>query len=377
MKTKQTMGSVAKCLISFSMPLVLSGLFQQLFNWVDAFIVGNTEGELALAGIGATTSVYNLFVTAITGFTSGLSVLSARQFGMGNVKNVTKILSTFAVSLSLIFAAISIAGIWFTAPILTLLHTPQNIFANAENYLKILFIGVPFLALYNTYSAILRGIGNSKAPFLSVLVSSAANVALDILFVVVLKYGTVGAAMATIIAQISMAIFIIAYGVFKHPALRFSRNTIDPSSLKQGLRFGLPLSIQSGISSVGNIYLQQFMNGFGEQTVAAITTAYRVDTVIFLPIINFGSGIATLVAQNVGAGNQSCAKKVFRIGTAIMAIISLCLTCLVLLSGELLIAMFGLTSQSVAIGTSFFHSIAVFYIVYGLSTSIRGYLEGI
>lgn len=119
------------------------------------------------------------------------------------------------------------------------------------------------------------------------------------------------------------------------------------------------------------------MNGFGEQTVAAITTAYRVDTVIFLPIINFGSGIATIVAQNIGAGNKERAKKLFKTGTLIMTAISLVLTFLVLLLGEHLIAMFGLMPGSVAIGKNFFHSIAFFYFIYGLSMSVRGYLEGI
>lgn len=204
MQNKMTEGKVIRALAAFTVPLTLSGLFQQLFNWVDAFIVGNVEGETALAGIGATTSVYNLFVTVITGFTS----------------------------------------------------------------------------------------------------------------------------------------------------------------------------VQSGVSSVGNIYLQQFMNRFGEQTVAAITTAYRVDTVIFLPIINFGSGIATVVAQNIGAGKPERAKQVFRAGTVIMTVISLALTALVLLLGEKLIAAFGITPDTAAIGREFFHSIARFYIIYGISMAVRGCLEG-
>lgn len=125
-----------------------------------------------------------------------------------------------------------------------------------------------------------------------------------------------------------MTIFIIAYAIKKYPILRFPLNIkfLHKLSFKKGAGFGLPPSIQSGISSIGNIYLQQFMNGFGEQTVAAITTAYRVDTVIFLPITNFSSGTATIVAQNIGAGNEKMAKKVFKVGTVIMIIISLCLT---------------------------------------------------
>ena len=142
---------------------------------MDAFIVGNVEGELALAGIGATTSIYNLFVTVITGFTSGLSVLSAQQYGMGREREIRKTLATYTILLGAVFLLIAAGGIAGTTQILRLLDTPQNIFSSAHDYLQILLIGIPFLAVYNTYSAVLRGVGNSRAPFLSVLVSSAAN----------------------------------------------------------------------------------------------------------------------------------------------------------------------------------------------------------
>ena len=376
MQNRQTWRGLAKALLVFTIPLILSGMFQQMFNWVDAFIVGNVEGEPALAGIGATTSIYNLFVTVITGFTSGLSVLAAQRYGMGEESSITRILSSYSVLLGGIFAAIALAGALLTDWILAALDTPGDIFAHAESYLRILFIGIPFLAVYNTYGAVLRGLGNSRAPFLAVLVCSAANVALDLVFVAGLGYGAAGAAIATVLAQAAMTVFMVAYTVRKYPALRFSRRFLYPEVFKSGARFGLPPAVQSGVSSVGNICLQQFMNGFGEQTVAAITTAYRVDTVLFVPIINFGSGIATIVAQNVGAGDRERAKKVFQIGLWIMAAISLGLTGLVLLLGEPLIAMFGLTAGSVAIGRAFFRAIAGFYVIYGLSMAIRGYLEG-
>lgn len=378
MQNKMTEGNVIRALAAFTVPLILSGLFQQLFNWVDAFIVGNVEGETALAGIGATTSVYNLFVTVITGFTSGLSVLTAQQYGMGEKGRLREILSSYTVLLALLFTVISIAGAVFTEELLVVLDTPETIFPSAQSYLKILFAGIPFLAVYNTYSAVLRGIGNSRAPFFSILICSAVNVALDLLFVAGMGYGAAGAAAATAVSQAAMAVYVIVYTVRKYPFLRFSfsGDLPDRGVWKSGAAYGLPSAVQSGVSSVGNIYLQQFMNGFGEQTVAAITTAYRVDTVIFLPIINFGSGIATVVAQNIGAGKPERAKQVFRAGTVIMTVISLGLTALVLLLGERLIAAFGITADTAAIGREFFHSIARFYIIYGISMAVRGCLEG-
>ncbi len=378
MKNDMTKGSIVKTLVLFTVPLILSGLLQQMFNWVDAFIVGNVEGELALAGIGATTSIYNLFITVITGFTSGISVLAAQQYGMGKKETLRNTLSTFVVLLGGLFLIIAVVGILFIRPILTFLDTPKNIFTTARDYIQIMFIGIPFLAVYNIYSAVLRGLGDSKAPFLSVMVSSVANVVLDILFVVVLPFGATGAAFATVISQIAMTIFIIMYTIKKHEILRFHlhKTLIDKKVLVKGGKYGLPPAIQSGTSSVGNLVLQRFMNGFGEQTVAAITTAYRVDSVILLPIVNFGSGIATVVAQNIGAGNQERARKVLKVGLIMMSIVSLCLTALVLAVGGNLIAIFGLTPESVEIGKSFFYTIASCYIVFGLAMAVRGYLEG-
>lgn len=373
-----TQGNLAKTLVLFTVPLVLSGLFQQMFNWVDAFIVGNVEGEISLAAIGATTAIYSLFITIIIGFTSGLSILAAQQYGMGEKQKLKATMSSFVVLLGGIFILLAILGIIFTSPILVLLNTPENLFLIAGQYLRIMFIGIPFLAIYNTYAAILRGLGDSRAAFLAVIVSSVANVVLDIIFVAVLRYGAAGAAVATVISQGAMTIFIVIYTIknYHHLRFRFDRHVIDKNVLKKGFEFGLPPSAQSGASSVGNLILQRFMNGFGEQTVAAITTAYRVDTMILLPIINFGSGVATVVAQNIGAKNYERANETLKIGVIIMAAISICLTVLVLFTGEYLLTMFGLTRESVQIGNSFFRAIASCYIIYGLSMTLRGYLEG-
>lgn len=378
MKQDMTRGSIGKTLVAFTTPLILSGLLQQIFNWVDAFIVGNVEGELALTGIGATTSLYNLFVTVIVGFTSGISVLAGQQYGMGKREPLRGILSSFVALLGGVFLAAAALGIPLTGTILLLLDTPAEVFPISLAYMRILFLGIPCLAVYNTYSAVLRGMGDSRAPFLAVLVCSLANAALDLLFVAKLGLGAAGAAAATALSQGAMTVFVVLYAVGKYPVLRFrfGPGAVDRAVLARGLRFSLPPTVQSGVTSVGSLILQRFMNGFGEQTVAAITTAYRVDCVIILPIVNFGSGIATMVAQNIGAGNRERARRTLRVGSGMIAAVSLCLTALVLVFSGRLIAMFGLTAETVAIGVDFFRGIAVCYIVYGLAMAVRGYLEG-
>lgn len=371
--------NIAFTLMKFSLPLILSGILQQLYNWADAFIVGNVEGELALAAIGATGTVSNFYLMAITGFTVGLSILFAQKFGSGETSILPKILSTFSMILGSSFILLAAAGIFLSSPLLHLLHTTEDTVLLAENYLQIIFSGIPFLAVYNVYSAALRGIGDSRAPFLAILFSSAVNVILDIIFVALLHYGVRGAAAATVISQASMTVFLIGYTVRKHPFLRFhpGRQSFDRSALSQGIRLGIPPMIQSCVNASGNLLLQNFMNGFGTQTVAAITTAYRVDSIVLLPVINLGSGISTLVAQSHGAGDEKRTRKILAVGTVIMTAIALTLTGLVIPTGGHLIAMFGVGLKAAEIGRNFFARLASFYVIFGLAAAVRGYLEGL
>ena len=175
-----------------------------------------------------------------------------------------------------------------------------------------------------------------------------------------------------------MTVYLVIYTVVRYPHLRFRffSRPADAHTLKKSAVFGFPPSVQSGITSAGNVVLQSFMNGFGEKTVAAITTAYRVDTVILLPIINLGSGISTLVAQREGSGDRECALKVLHAGLVLMVCVSAALTLLVFTCGSSLIAMFGLSGDTVLIGRSFFRGLSTFYVVFGLSMALRGFIEG-
>lgn len=377
MSRDMTQGNLAGILVRFSIPLVLSGMLQQLYAWADAFIVGNVEGERALAAIGATTALSNLFVMVITGITLGPALLSARLWGQGRREGIRGVLSSFVVVLGAAFVVIGLGGSAAVRPVLAAIHTPE--LDQACRYLGIVLLGLPFVAIYNVYAAVLRGMGDSRAPLLAVLVASVVNVGLDLVLVAGLKLGVAGAAAATVAAQGMMMVFIMLYTVHRLPTLRFcpGRNSVDRAKLREGLALGVPSALQSSINSLGGVALQDFMNGFGTQTVAAITTAYRVDTVLLLPIINLSSGISTVAAQNMGAGRPDRARETLRVGSVIMGATSLVLTGLVLLVGAPVIALFGVTEQAAAQGGEFFANIAGFYLVYGLSMALRGFLEGL
>jgi len=379
MAKDMTKGSLVRALIEFSIPLILSGILQQLYSWADAFIVGNMEGGQALAAIGSTTSIVYLFVGAITGFTGGLSILAARYFGEGKADVQRMLLSSFSVVMGMFFVVLSILGICFLEPILHMLDMPDDIYQMAGEYLWIVLIGVPFLAVYNVYCAVLRGCGDSKAPFYSVMVSSAANIVLDILFVGIFRWSVAGAAAATILSQIVMTIFIVGYTMKRYEILKYRKeeDLVDRAILTEGCIFSLPLTFNSIINSLGNVILQSFMNSFGSTTVAAISTAYRVDSIIMLPVMNLGAGISTITSQNLGAGQKDRVKKGLYAGTGIMIIVALIMTVVVINFGGLLIALFGISAESVEIGRAFFQALALFYILFGISVAIRGYIQGI
>ena len=373
-----TRGGLALPLLLFSIPLVLSGLLQQLFNWADALIVGNVEGELALAAVSVAATIPAVLVLVITGLTSGLGILCAQLFGRQECGALEKVLSSFVILVGGLCLAVGFAGSIFADEILRVIDTSADMFVTAEEYLRICLLGTGFVGIYNVYAAVLRGCGDSKAAFFSICVASVVNVGLDLLFVAMLGWGAAGAAWATVISQGMMTGFIILYTGKKYPWLRvrLSRNGMDRQAVRHGLGLGLPLATQYSIKSVGNMVLQRFMNGFDSQTVAAITTAYRIDTVLMLPVMNLATGIATAVAQNTGVGNVARAKRSFYIGTAVVTITCVLLTIFVLVFGRGMLALFGISTGAVEIGMDFFKSIARFYLLFGFCMVARSYLEG-
>ena len=378
MAKDMTRGSLSRALISFSVPLILSGLLQQFYSWADAFIVGNAQGEAALAAIGATTSLFGLFTMLVTGFSSGISILSAQLYGNGEHSAQKSILFSFSLILGGITLLLMLLCVPAAKLLLRLLQTPADILDQSARYLGIVLLGLPFIAVYNVYSAVLRGMGDSKAPLLCVLLSSLLNIILDILLVFALKLGVAGAAAATVISQVLMCLFIVVYAR-RYDALRArpSFSLYDGQLVRHGCRLAVPITVQSGVNSVGHLALQNFMNSFGTQTVAAITSAYRIDCIILLPIINLGTAISTVVAQNTGAGTHERARRGLRVGSLMMTAVSLILTAVVVLFGGSLIAMFGVTPQAAQIGADFFRCLGAFYVVFGLCTAMRGYLEGL
>jgi len=371
--------SISRQLISFSIPLILSGLLQQLFSWTDAFILGNVAGEGALAAVGASSAVNVLFVLAATGFTSGLGILAARYYGAENWSGIRKLLGSYSLILTAVMIALMICGRAAADSLLRLMDTPEDIFAWSADYLRILLLGGPFVILYNIYAAVLRGVGNSRVPFVCVALAGVLNVILDIVLVKFCDKGVAGAAWATAVSQVLSAVMVIAYTVLKYEKLRFriSGKVFDKKVMKDGLKLAVPVTARSVISSFGSVLLQNFMNSFGSVTVAAISTSYRVDSMLLLPVMNLSVGISTMVSQSIGAKNNNRALDFYKRGTMLMLGVSCVLTLIICIFGGSLVALFGVGEEAVEIGRRFFIRLSLFYPMFAVMRAMNGYLEGI
>ena len=371
--------SIAGEMIRFSLPLIMSGILQQLYSWADAFIVGHSgeNGELMLAAVGATGSITTLLVQTIVGFTLGLSIMAAQEFGKKNMERLRRITGSFGPLLAAVYAVLAVLAIVCVRPILQVMSTPAEIFDYSAQYLQIVLMGVPFRAVYNLRAALLRAVGNSKASFYAVLLSSVLNVVLDVLLVLVFPFGVSGAAAATVISQIAMTVFIAVYLKIRYPELAAHGIRFDRSVFRQGLSFSMPPTIQNSVTSAGNLVLQNFMNQFGAVTVLAITTSYRVDSLMLLPIFNLGSAISSMTARSKGEGDAQKVRACLKTGLWIMFAVCGVLTVMMFLFGSSFVAFFGVTGEALETGRQFFRDLSLFYVPFGIATAMRSALEGI
>lgn len=378
MKNDLTRGSVFTALLKFSVPLIISGLLQQLYNIADSIIVGNFVGESALAATGASAPIINVFIFMLSGLVSGCTILVSHAYGAGNKDKINSIATSFTYFIAAASLIVTVVGLVIQRPILQLLNTPQELMQGASTYLLIIFLGVPFMAFYNLAGAILRGCGNSRAPLVAIVIASVINVGLDLLFVCVFAMGIAGAAIATVIAQVFSAIYLFYYLKKDTSVFTFSlsRKSLDKPTLKEGLRLSFPRVIQSCVSSMGSFLLQNVMNSFGMATIAAISTAYKIDSLAILPILNLSVAISVFAGQNIGSGNKQRAQECLHKGLILTCGISAIITAIFVTCGFYFIKLFGVSDAVATLGQRFFYFAAAFYPVFGLSEGISGFLQG-
>jgi putative MATE family efflux protein len=378
MSHDMTKGNVFKTLFAFTVPLILSGLLQQLYYIVDSIIVGNLIGEVGLAAVGVSSPVINIFIYTITGLVSGYTILISQFYGAKEYKKLSMLSSTFFLFIMIAVCIITILGFIFKESILNLLHTPEVLLQSSNEYLSVIFLGIPFLILYNLCSSLLRGIGDSKAPLYAIIYSTVINIVLDLVFIELFSWGIKGAAIATAIAQIFSCCFLAIYIYKKYPMfkLTFKKNYMELTLFYESLKLSIPRVIQASIGVFGSLLLQSIMNSLGIDVVTAITTAYKIDTLTILPLMNISIAISVFVGQNVGANNMERSKEGLKKGIIISLIVALVITTIVVLGGEQFMKIFGVSDKVAAMGQRFFNICAIFYPIYGIGNAYSAFLQG-
>ena len=301
-----TEGSIISLLIGFSIPLLLGNVFQMLYNTVDSIVVGNFVGKQALAAISSTTMIVNIMIFFFNGFSIGGGVVISRYFGAKKMEDLHRAVET-TIAVTILFGIFfTFAGFLLVPAMLRLMSTPDDVFPQAKVYLQIYFSGALGLLIYNMGSGILRAVGDTRRPLYFLIFTSVLNTVLDLVFVIVFRAGIAGAAIATILSQFLSAILVLMLlcGTDDIYKLTWHDLRIDLSMLRNILEIGLPAGLQSMITSVSNVFVQSYINGFGSGCMAGWGAYNKLDSFIFLPINSLSQAATTFVGQNIGAERQ-------------------------------------------------------------------------
>ncbi len=329
-------GTIMPKLITFAIPLMLSGILQLLFNAVDIIVVGRFSGSQSLAAVGSTSSLINMLTNLFIGISLGANVLAARFYAAGKHKEMsetvhTSILTAFISGVLMIFV-----GILFSRPALELMDTPSDVIELATLYMRIYFVGMPFFMLYNYGAAILRAVGDTKRPLIFLVVSGITNACLNLLLVIVFKMDVAGVAIATVISQMISCVLVLIC-LYKADAvyqLRFKKLRIKWEYLGQIFRIGIPAGIQSTLISFSNVLLQSSVNSFGSIAMAGYTAANNVLSFLYMGANSITQACMSFTSQNYGARKPKRMDKVLIDGLILQVVICLTLGVLAYVFGN-------------------------------------------
>lgn len=375
-----TTGNITGHLIGFSIPLLAGNVFQQLYNLVDSAIVGRVIGSDALGAVGSIGSLAFLFFSLCLGLSSGIGILVSQFFGAGKDKEV-KISIGQAFYVTLVAGLVmSFAGFMLARPILTyIMKVPVENYDYALVYMQIT-CGLSFInAFYNSISAILRSLGDSKTPLVFLVVASVVNIGLDLLFVVRFGWGVAGAATATVISQGVAAIGSMIYGAYKNPYLRLTKEDFkyNREILIREIKMGLPLAAQSSTIAVSCVVLQGVVNRFGHTVLTAYTTSNRIEQLVQQPFNSLGLAMSTFAGQNFGAGHNDRVSRAAKRGIAMISIFSAIMICVMYALGPQIIGIFTTDVDVQTIGAQGLRFTSCCYIMLGFIYIMRGLLNGV
>lgn len=342
MEKDMTKGSPAKIIFGFTLPIFIGNVFQQLYSMADTIIVGKVVGTPALAAVGSTGTITFLILGFLMGLTVGFTVLTAQRFGAGDMDGMRKTVGNAAILSLIVSLVMTAASMLAMRPLMKLMNTPEDIFADAYTYVMIICAGIFAQVLYNLLSCILRALGNSKTPLYFLILAALLNIVLDLVLIMSFHMGVAGAALATVISQGVSGLLCLIYIIKKVPLLHLKKEDWLPNAhlARIQIGIGLPMALQYSITAIGTMMMQSSLNLLGSLSVAAFTAANKIEQVVTQAYVALGTTISTYCAQNVGAGNIRRVRQGFRASTLIGFAYSLLASLFIMTSGKYLTYLF-------------------------------------
>ena len=375
-----TVGEPSHVLWQFCLPMFGSILFQQLYNIADSLVAGKLIGEHALAAVGNSYEVTLIFIAFSFGCNIGSSVVVSRYFGAKQYHELKTAISTALIGTGVLCTALMAFGFAGCGVLLEAIHTPAELLADSALYLDIYMLGLPFLFFYNIATGIFSALGDSRTPFLFLAVSSTSNIAVDVLFVVVLQMGVAGVAWATFLCQgvsCLLALIVIARRVRAIEA-DGDRVWFSWEMLGRIAVVAIPSILQQSFVSVGNIIIQGVVNAFGASVIAGFAAATKLNNVVITSVATLGNGISNYASQNLGAKKYDRVRAGFGAGVKLLGVICLSFTALYLLAGRQMMLLFmnSPTGEAIDTGVVFLRTVAPFYVLLAVKLSSDGLLRG-
>ena len=377
-----TKGKPYVLILTFALPIFLANLLQLTYSIVDTRIVGTFLGENMLAAVGATTTLSNLIIGFLLGLSNGFAIVTAQKFGAKDIRAVKKSFATaiiLGVSTALV---LTVVGLVFLHPILRFLNIPDELFKESASYISVIIAGLLATFLYDICAAVLRAIGDTITPLIILAISVALNVAGDIFFVVIVKAGVRGAAVATVLAQLIAFVVCAFYMVKKYDILRLSRNDfkgMESAMVKNMLGGGLSMGFMSSLVNIGSLTLQTAINKLGQDIIVAHTAARKISEIFMVMFTVFGQTMATYCGQNIGAGKVDRVKKGIR-----LSILYTCIWCTLVIiasytiGGWLVYLVTGSSNDAVIVNaTNYLKFDTIFYYVTAVICIVRNAMQGL
>ena len=376
--TDMTQGSPAKLILTFTLPLFLGNMLQQLYNMVDSIVVGQFVGKTALAAVGTGFPVIFMLGALFMGLGMGAMVMISQYYGAGDMERVRSTINTIYTTMFIVIVPLTVLGIFISGPMLHLMNTPADTFEEAKIYMIIVFGGMIGSFGYNINSGVLQGLGDSRTPLIFLAIASLLNIVLDLLFVIVFGWGVAGVAIATITAQAFSWLFGVFYINKKYPELHMNPVSFkfNKERFKKIMRLGVPSGIQQMLFSVGVMMMQSLVNSYGSDFMAGFNAGNKIDTFAFMPIQSLSSAITTYVGQNIGAGKIDRVRNGTRVTIGVGIAFSIFAAAVLIPAGPICLRLFTSDTAVIDAGMAYLYRIMPFYSLLAIMFTLNGVMRG-